>query len=57
VGKNSLAVLAARLGPLGHGPGFGGVSQPGEVGLLPLNEKRWSPFTPGRVFLDLLTML
>ena len=30
VGKKiSLAVLAVRLGPLGHGPGFGGVSAAG----------------------------
>ena len=34
--KKPLAVLAARLGPLGHGPGFGGFLYPVR---LPLNEK------------------
>jgi len=46
--KNPLAVLAARLGPLGHGPGFGGFLYPvSRLGFL-LMKKRWGPFhTPG----------
>jgi len=46
--KNPLAVLAARLGPLGHGPGFGGFLYPvSRLGFL-LMKKWWGPFhTPG----------
>ena len=55
-------MLAARLGPLGHGPGFGGFFRawtrvrgifplPGEAVLLPFNEKRLGSVHPsGRVF-------
>ena len=44
-------MLAARLGPLGHGPGFGGFLYPGKPVWLPLNEKIVGPFlSPGRVF-------
>ena len=46
--KNPLAVLAARLGPHGLGPGFGGFLYPGKPVRLPLNEKTVGPFhTPG----------
>ena len=51
VGKKiPLVVLAARLGPLGHGPGFGGFLYPvSRLGFL-LMKKWWGPFhTPGRV--------
>ena len=49
--KKTLAVLAAWLGPHGHGPGFGGFLYPVSPVRLPLNEKTVGPFhTPGRVF-------
>ena len=44
--KKSLAVLAARLGPLGHGQEFGGFLYPGKPVWLPLNEKTVGPFPP-----------
>ena len=44
--KKPLAVLAARLGPLGHGSGFGGFLYPGKPVWLPLNEKTVGPFSP-----------
>ena len=44
--KNPLAVLAARLGPHGHEPGFGGFStRLSRLGFL-LMKKRWGRFTP-----------
>jgi len=47
--KKPLAVLAARLGPLGHGPGFGGFLYPvSRLGFL-LMKKRWGPFHTPRV--------
>ena len=50
--KKPLAVLAARLGPLGHGPEFGGFLYSGKPVWLPLNEKMVGPFPPpDRVFL------
>ena len=48
--KNSLAVLAVRLGPLGHGLGFGGFLYPGKSVWLPLNEKTVGPFPPSVEF-------
>ena len=50
VGKKiPLAMLAARLGPLGHGPGFGGFLYPvSRLGFL-LMKKRWGPFHTPRV--------
>ena len=39
-------MLAARLGPLEHGTGFGGFLYPGKPVWLPLNEKTVGPFTP-----------
>ena len=49
--KKPLDVLAARLGPLGHGPGFEGFIYPGKPVWLPLNEKMVESFPPpGRVF-------
>ena len=49
--KISLAVLAARLGPHGHGPGFRGFLYPVKPVRLPLNEKngRAVSHPPGRV--------
>ena len=49
VGKKiPLAVLAARLGPHGHGTGFGGFLYPIKPIRLLLNEKTVGPFhTPG----------
>jgi len=44
-------MLTARLGPHGHGPGFGVFLYPVKLVRLPLNEKTVGPFhTPGRVF-------
>ena len=48
--KNPLAVLAVRFGPHRHGPGFGDFSSAGKAVLLPLNKKRWGPFTPPAAF-------
>ena len=39
-------MLAARLGPLGHGSGFGGFLYPGKPVWLPLNKKTVGPFPP-----------
>ena len=44
--KNPLAVLAARLGPLGHGPGFRSFLYPDKPVWLPLNEKTVGLFPP-----------
>ena len=44
--KNPLAVLAVRLGPHGHGPGFRGFLYPGKPVWLPLNEKTVGRFFP-----------
>ena len=46
--KKTLVVLAARLDPLGHGPGFGGFIYPDKPVWLSLNEKTMGPF-PSRV--------
>ena len=56
--KNPLDVFAARLGPLGHGPGFGGFLYPGKPVWLSFNEKTVGPFTPlGRVFFKMRTRM
>ena len=39
-------MLAVRLGPHGHGPGFGRFLYPGKPVWLPLNEKTVGPFLP-----------
>ena len=44
--KKPLTVLAAMLGPLGHGRWFGGFLYPGKPVWLPLNEKTVGPFPP-----------
>ena len=45
-------MLAARLGPLGHRPRFGGFLYPGKPVWLPLNEKMVGPFPPPIEFFD-----
>jgi len=48
--KNSLAVLAAKLGPLGHGPGFGGSSCWGKKNSIAVLAESLDPFGHGLGF-------